>query len=388
MAVQPKRIVTPQISTSSRSGLSVRILVAIILIASWTWGVYLVGRDGFGSGEGNSSGQGKPQTEYEALKMQGAGTVPKLQLQIKDIAIIPGDKEGSFKYKTTVEPLMGMEGVATGTLKLVISGENDDGDEQVIEIPDTKDDVENGYRPFSLSQDLTGDVTLPNGFEPENIALKLFTGEDTSNPLIQKYSWSDVLAEKKQEETKVSEDEKMLADLERENLALKIKLAKAEAAQYAGVASSGQGDGLIQMLKQERDAMAKEVEELRQKISDIKGKVEIKEISLKTKVLSREVEFYASVSRTVQDGPRLTGTMQISLIGTEAEQRKIYTQDEITTDKQQDFRLGFRNFQEIKESLVLPKGFSPEKMAIHIVPEDKEIPEVRKEYDWEKLTGG
>ncbi len=385
MAVNPKRIVTPQISTSDRSGFPMRLFVILILIASWTWGVYLVGREGIGSGD-NSLKSDNPQTEYEAIQQAEAtgkpGATPKLQLHVKDIAITPTDKKGAFKYRVTVEPLIGMDGVATGTLKLVIS----DDDEEVVEIPGTKNELENGRRPFSMSQDLIGDVAIPDEFDPEKVAVELFTGEDTANPLVQKYSWSDVLVEKRQEETKVNEDKKVVSDLERENLALKIKLAKAEAAQSSVAGSTNLSGGTVQDLKKERDTMAKEIEELKKRVSDLSGKVKIKDIRLKTKLLSREVEFYVSVTRTIQDENRLTGAMYISLSGTEGEQQKIYTHEHITSDQKNKYRLGFRNFQEIKQTLVVPKGFTPEKIIINIVPENSDIQEFKEEFDWEKLT--
>jgi hypothetical protein len=306
----------------------------------------------------------------------------KLQLQIKDIAVIPTDKDGLFKYRVTVEPLIGMDGVATGMLKLVIS----DGDDKVVEIPGAKNELENGRRPFSMSQDLMGDVALPEDFDPEKISLELYTGEDTVNPLIHKYSWSDVLAEKKQKSEMVNKDKKAVSDLERENLALKIKLAKAEAAIPAAGASTGLEGGTVQDLKKERDAMKSEIEELKKKVSDLTGQVEIKDIRLKTKLLSREVDFYISVARTIQDGNRLTGVMYVSLKGTEDDKPKVYTHEQLTPDKSNKYRLGFRNFQEIQETLIVPKGFTPEKLVIHVIPENSNVQEFRKEYEWEKLT--
>ncbi len=344
-----------------------------------------MGREGIGSGD-NSLKSDNPQTEYEAIQQAEAtgkpGATPKLQLHVKDIAITPTDKKGAFKYRVTVEPLIGMDGVATGTLKLVIS----DDDEEVVEIPGAKNELENGRRPFSMSQDLIGDVAIPDEFDPEKVAVELFTGEDTANPLVQKYSWSDVLVEKRQEETKVNEDKKVVSDLERENLALKIKLAKAEAAQSSVAGSTSLSGGTVQDLKKERDTMAKEIEELKKRVSDLSGKVKIKDIRLKTKLLSREVEFYVSVTRTIQDENRLTGAMYISLSGTEGEQQKIYTHEHITSDQKNKYRLGFRNFQEIKQTLVVPKGFTPEKIIINIVPENSDIQEFKEEFDWEKLT--
>jgi hypothetical protein len=365
-----------------------RLFVTLILIAAWTWGVYLVGREGIGSGEDSVEGN-KPQTEYEAMKSgiaTGKSDVPpKLQLHIKDIAIIPEDKESTFKYKITVEPLIGRSGVATGMLKLLISGEND-GDDQVVEIPDAEKELENGRRPFSLSQELVGDVVLPKGFEPEKLALELFTGEDTNNPLIQKYSWPDVLGEKQQQGEATDEDENVLSELERENLALKIKLAKAEATLPADSSTPALSDGMVQELKKERDSMAKEIVDLKQKISDLSGKIKIKDIRVKTKLLSREVDFYISVTRTIQDGTRLTGAMYVSLSGMDDDIKKIYNHGQLTPDNKNKYRLGFRNFQEIQETIVVPKGFTPEKMIIHVVPENENIQEFRQEYDWKELT--
>ena len=390
MAVQPKRIVTPRISTSGSSGSPVRYIVILILLAAWGWVAYLIGRDGFGSGDSDTVQSGKPQTEYEAIKQAGGvgkfDASAKLQLHIKDIAIIPEGEDGSFKYKVTVEPLIGRSGVATGMLKLLIAGEND-GDEQMVEIPGAKNELEDGRRPFTLSQDLVGDVTMPKGFEPEKVSIELFTGEDTADPLIQKYSWSDVLAKKEQKVAKVSENEERLSELERENLSLKIKLAKAEAAAMpAAAAAVGISGGTVQELKIERDAMAKEIEELKKKVSDLTVKVKIGDISLKTKLLSREVDFYIYVTRTIQDGNKLTGSMYVSLSGTVDDQQKIYTHEQITPEKLINYKIGFRNFQEIKKTLIVPKGFTPEKIIIRVVPEDDTIKEITREFDWEKLT--
>jgi hypothetical protein len=390
MAVQPKRIVTPRISTSGSRGFPVRYIVILILLAAWGWVAYLIGRDGFGSGDPDSLESGKPKTEYEAIKQAGVvgkfDSSAKLQLHIKDISIVPADQNGSYQYRVTVEPLIGRSGVATGMLKLIISGEND-GDDQVVEIPGAKNELENGRRPFTLSQDLVGDVALPKGFEPERVALELFTGEDTSSPLIQKYSWSDVLAEKKHKVSETSEDKEKVSELERENLALKIKLAKAEAAAMpAAETTVGISGGTVQQLKSERDAMAKEIVMLKQEVSDLTGKVEIKDIQVKTKMLSREVDFYIHVTRTIQDGNKLNGALYVILSGNEGDEYKVYTHEQITPDKLESFKLGFRNFQEIKQTLIVPKGFTPVKMIIHVVPENKNIKGIKKEYDWEKLT--
>ena len=390
MAVQPKRIVTPRISTSGSSGFPVRYIVILILLAAWGWVAYLIGRDGFGSGDSDAQQTEAPQTEYEAMQQTGSvgklDASARLQLLVKDISIVPTDDGGSYKYKVTVEPLLGRSGVATGMLKLVISGEND-GDEQVVEIPGAKNELEDGRRPFTLSQDLVGDVNIPKGFEPEKVSLELFTGEGSTDPLIQKYSWSDVVAKKEQKATKVSADEERLSELERENLSLKIKLAKAEAkAMPAAQAAVGISGGTVQELKIERDAMAKEIEKLKLEVSNLSVKVKIEDISVKTKLLSREVDFYIYVTRTIQDGNKLTGAMYVSLAGIVDDQPKVYTHEQITADELTNYKLGFRNYQEIKKTLIVPKGFTPEKIIIRVVPDDKAIKELTKEFDWKQLT--
>ncbi len=329
----------------------------------------MIGRDGFGAGDSDS--------------LESA----KLQLHIKDITIIPTDKDGSYRYRVTVEPLIGRSGVATGMLKLLISGEND-GDDQVVEIPSAKKELEDGRRPFTLSQDLVGDVALPKGFEPEKVDLELFTGEDITDPLIQKYSWSDVLAKKKQKVTALSENEKKLSELERENLSLKIKLAKAKAAvrPAAETAVGGVSGGTVQKLQMERDAMEKEIDKLKRKISSLSVKLKIEDVSVKTNMLSREVDFYAYVTRTVQDGNKLSGAMYVSLSGTVDDQLKVYTLEQITPDKLENYKIGFRNYQEIKETLIVPKGFTPEEIIIRVVPDDDKVKEITRKYDWKKLT--
>ena len=438
MSIPKKRIITPHIVSSDSSGISLRLILVIVLILAWTWAAYQFGRDGFELGiidppeQVLDSGRQLEQlrSEYKALKRRAdaigksgqemsnaqkmaadeairlqddrtklikemstlneSAAAHKLQLSIKDVEIRPGSESGSFEYKVTVEPLKGVDGVTTGMLKLAISGATD-GNPTVIEVPQSAGGLADNHRVFSLSQDLTGILMLPDEFLPEAVTLELITGDDTANPLTHRYGWPEVLSKQQPDQDAANNADMLIEDLKKENLALKIKLAKTETVDRSGEGSTSAGTSTgnqqLEELEQQRDSMAREIEQLKQKVSELRGKFVIKDISLKPKGERGGIEFNITITRSIIDGKRLNGVMTVSLAGTEDEEEKVYTLDQLTSDQKVDYKLGFKNYQEIKQPLLLPKGFVPGKIMIHIAPENTEIEELNQEFDWKALAG-
>jgi Family of unknown function (DUF6776) len=431
MSIPRKRIKTPNIAATSNRGNSKWLIVILILFVVCTWAAYQFGRDGFELDvidlpeQDLDSGRQLEQlrSEYKTLKRRadalvglGASSIQEttsgeitrlrdeptkpasemttisesaaehnLQLKIKDIQISPGKKRGSFEYKVSIEPIMGVDGMATGMLKLAISGATN-GKPEVVEVPQKAEGLEDNHRVFDLSQDLTGILKLPNKFLPEAVTLELITGNDTANPLTHRYAWSDVLSKTRAVRTFPGGKNKIIEDLTKENLALKIKLSKIEVSGQSRVSSTVSSDPTIQELEQQRDSMAQEIEQLKQKVIDLKGRFVIRNISINTKGTDDGVEFKVTVSRSINDGERIHGSMTVSLAGTEDKEEKIYTLEKLTSNQKSDYVLGFKNYQEIKQPLLVPKGFDPEKVIIRIVAENTEMEEFNQEFDWKKLT--
>ena len=427
MSVPKKRIKTPNIVTTANRGNSKRLIVVLVLFVIWTLAAYLLGHGGFGlsgiSSSQSDSDSGRQleqlRSEYQAFKERaeelgrtdqesssgiiaqlrderkelvkdmsilGSSTaLQNLQLKIKDIEITPGSESGTFEYKVTIEPMSGESAAATGMLKLAIAGETN-GKPEVFEVPQKAEGLEENHRVFDLSQQLTGVMKLPAKFSPEAITLELVTGNDTANPLTHKYTWSDVLSRTRAVRSMAGSKDKIIDDLKKENLALKIKLSKMAVAGQDNVASSVSGEPQVMELQQQRDAMAQEIEQLKQKVIDLKGRFVIPKISIDTDAKDGGIEFRVTVSRSVNDGERIQGAMTVALAGTEGGEDKLYTLDKLTSGKKSEYVLGFKNYQEIKQPLILPNGFEPEKLIVHIVAENNEMQELNQEFDWKTIT--
>jgi len=405
--------------------------MSLVLFAAWTWGAFQFGRDGFELGivdppeQVVNSGRQLDQlrAEYKALKRRAdaigksgqemsnaqkmamdeishlqderttlikeisalteSAAEHKLQLELKDIEIRPGAEDGTFDYMVTVEPLQGVHGSANGMLKLSISGETN-GEQEVVNMSEDDGVQDDNRRIFGLHQYLKGTLRFPEEFSPKSINLELVTGDDEAHPLTHSYDWSDVLLEQQSPQEQAAHVEKQIDDLRKKNLALMIKMAKYERAEQKRLAAKANEQP--NKLELERAAMAREIEQLKQKVSELKGKLIIRNISLKSKTKEGSVEIGITVTRTIIDGQKLNGFMTFSLSGQEKSKNKVYPLDQITSDQKLDFKLGFKNYQEIKEPLLLPKGFTPEKIIIHVESENIELDELNEEFDWPELA--
>ncbi|MCP3668844.1 MAG: hypothetical protein GY814_00085 [Gammaproteobacteria bacterium] len=430
MATQKRRIATPQISTANPGGILNRLFVVLALLVAWTWAAYQFGRDGFELGiidppeQVVNSGRQLEQlrSEYKALKRRAdaigksgqemsnaqkmamdeisrlqdertrlirdisaiteSAEEHKLRLDVKDVEVRPGIEAGVFYYTVTIEPQQGVDWAANGTLKLAAVGAVD-GEPAVVNMSGDDGVQENNRRIFGLHQDLRGTLQFPDGFTPEAITMEVATGDDTANPLMQKYDWSDVLLSQQVQQDGADNTYGIIDNLKKSNLALIIKTAKYERAEQQRLAAANSGEA--SKLEQERKFMAQEIAQLKQKVDDLSSKLKIRGISLKPKAKDG-VEFEVTITRTIIDGQRLEGVMTVSLIGVENKEEKIYLLEDLTTDQKLNYKLGFKNYQTIKESLQLPKGFVPQKIMIHVESENIEIEPLNEMFDWLELT--
>lgn len=433
MSIPKRRIITPRIITTEPGGRSRRLLVAVVLLAVWTWASYQFGRDGFDLGiiappeQVLDSGRKleRLRAEYKTLKSQAEEigktgqemsnaqkmaedeisrlqdermslikqvstltesiAANKLQLDIKGVEVSPGSEPGSFEYRVIIEPLQGVYGAANGMLKLAVTGESD-GNPVVVNMSEDDGIQEDGRRIFGLHQYLRGTLKFSEQFAPKAVNLELITGDDTANPLAHNYEWSDVLTEQQSQQEGMDPNERVIDDLRKENLALVIKMAKQERAmEKAKLSAADSGD--VKKLEQEKVSMTKEIEQLKQMVSELSGKLKIKAISLKPKQKKGSVEIGITVTRTIIDGQRLNGVMTFSLAGQENGEDKVYPLEQLTSDQKLNYKLGFKNYQEIKEPLLLPKGFTPQKIIIHVKSENIQIDDLNEEFDWPELAG-
>ncbi len=412
------------------SGLLKRLIVALALLVAWTWTAYQFGRDGFELGivdppeQVVNSGRQLEQlrSEYKALKRRAdaigksgqemsnaqkmamdeisrlqdertslikdisviteSAEEHKLRLDVKDVEVRPSVEAGIFDYTVTIEPQQGADWAANGTLKLAVVGATD-GESAVVNMSEDDGIQEDNRRIFGLHQVLSGTLQLPDDFTPEAITMEVVTGDDTANPLTQKYDWSDVLLSQQLQQDGADSTDSMIDNLKKSNLALMIKMAKYERAEQQRLEAASSGEA--SKLEQERESMAQEIAQLKQKVLELSGKLKIREISLKPKAKG-VVEMEVTVTRTIIDGQRLIGVMTISLAGVENDEEIIYPLEKLAADQKLNYKLGFKNYQTIKEPLQLPKGFVPQKIMIHVESENIEIEQLNEEFDWLELA--
>ncbi len=411
-------------------GLLKRLIVALALLVAWTWAAYQFGRDGFELGivdppeQVVNSGRQLEQlrSEYKALKRRAdaigksgqemsnaqkmamdeisrlqdertslirdisaiteSAEEHKLRLDVKDVEIRPGFEAGKFDYTVTIEPQQGVDWAANGTLMLAVVGATD-GEPVVINMSEDDGIQEDNRRIFGLHQNLRGTIQLPEEFTPEAITMEVVTGDDTANPLMQKYDWSDVLLSQQLQQDGAVSTDSTIDKLKKSNLALMIKMAKYERAERRRLEAAK--SGAPSKLEQERDSMAQEIAQLKKKVDELSGKLKIRGISLKPKAKG-VVEMEVTVTRTIIDGQRLMGVLSVSLAGVENDAEVVYPLEKLTADQKLNHKLGFKNYQTVKEPLQLPKGFVPQKIMIHVESENIEIEQLNDEFDWLELA--
>ncbi len=431
MSISKRRIVTPQISIDGSGSLPKRLVVILLLLVVWTGAVYQFGRDGFDLGiidppeEVVNSGRQLEQlrSEYKALKRRAdaigksgqemsnaqkmamdeisrlqdertslikdisaitaSAEEHKLRLDIKDVEIRPGTEPGIFNYTVTIEPQQGVDWAVNGTLKLEVVGATD-GEPVVVGMSEDDGVQEDNRRVFGLQQDLKGTLQLPEKFTAEALTMELVTGDDSASLLTQKYEWSDVLLDPQPQQDGVATTDDAIENLKRSNLALVIKMAKYERAEQKRLEAASSGEA--SKLEQEREAMVQEVAQLKQKVMELSGQLKVKGISLNPKAKGGSVEMEVTITRSIIDGQRMIGVMTVSLIGIEDDKEKIYNLEKLTSDQKLNYKLGFKNYQTIKEPLQLPKGFVPHKIMIHVESENIEIEQLNEEFDWLELA--
>jgi len=169
------------------------------------------------------------------------------------------------------------------------------------------------------------------------------------------------------------------------NLSLAIKVARFERAASGG----GDSQEMIKSLEAERAILKQEIVQLKETVASQRGVLQINDLSLKADEQSpRTVAYSMTVKRTVMDGSKLIGELNIVLTGTENGTTKQYGLEQLTEEGEKAHKLGFRSFQPINGVLQLPETFTPESMVIDIAVESGNLDPLREQYEWSGILAG
>lgn len=132
--------------------------------------------------------------------------------------------------------------------------------------------------------------------------------------------------------------------------------------------------------------------ELRQKVavlnSLISGKVtalEVSKVKLVQKGQSNEYTLEFIVSKRDKGGERVTGQLQLQVVGRQDGKKKVLGDEQLGLD--QPFKMGFKHFQRFAGELKLPKGFAPDEIVIKGKPAGKKFKNFEQRLKWSKALG-
>lgn len=113
-------------------------------------------------------------------------------VSIRSFAIVPADKAGRYLYKLVLARVDGKGKPVKGRAELRLQGRL--GEESQI-LDWKKISPEDGRKPkfsFQFFQRLEGELLIPEGFEPENILVKVIPGGKKQQSVQQSFSWNSV----------------------------------------------------------------------------------------------------------------------------------------------------------------------------------------------------
>ncbi len=131
-------------------------------------------------------------------------------ISIRSFSLVPADGEGRFHYKLVVARVDGKGKVVKGRIQLRLQG-REKGESRTLEWKDISSGGDMPRFKFQFFQALEGELTIPAGFEPEHILVKVVPDGKKQQSVQQSFSWNSVNEGKKsdigkEEGKKVDED--------------------------------------------------------------------------------------------------------------------------------------------------------------------------------------
>jgi hypothetical protein len=93
--------------------------------------------------------------------------------------------------------------------------------------------------------------------------------------------------------------------------------------------------------------------------------------------------FKVILTQVLKNDRSAAGIIRIKIIGVEAGQPRVLDLSQVTEKAVKELKYRFRYFQSLEGELVLPSGFTPQRVTVSVVPKDRRQKEpFEKTFDW------
>lgn len=94
-------------------------------------------------------------------------------------------------------------------------------------------------------------------------------------------------------------------------------------------------------------------------------------------------QFRVTLTQVLKNDRSAVGLIRIKIVGTQGDQPKVLNLSQVTEKAVKAINYRFRYFQSLEGELVLPSGFTPQRVTVSVVPKDKRRKEpFEKTFDW------
>lgn len=94
-------------------------------------------------------------------------------------------------------------------------------------------------------------------------------------------------------------------------------------------------------------------------------------------------QFKVTLTQVLKNDRSAVGLIRIKIVGTQGDQPKVLNLSQVTEKAVKAINYRFRYFQSLEGELVLPSGFTPQRVTVSVVPRDKRRKEpFEKTFDW------
>ena len=138
----------------------------------------------------------------------------------------------------------------------------------------------------------------------------------------------------------------------------------------------------IKGLQEERADLRRQVAFLRQLLATNEGPLQIKEFELHH-VGNAGYRYRFTVARVQQDDEALDGEIRVAVRGKLQGVARYLPLSELTAGKTAVHKMRFKHFQRVEGTFKLPNEFSPQKFVVEVVPGNKRLNSMQREFDWQ-----
>lgn len=117
--------------------------------------------------------------------------------------------------------------------------------------------------------------------------------------------------------------------------------------------------------------------------ADGKAGLRVQDLKLIRGKVEREYTIRLVLVQAMKHDRKVSGDVQVSIAGTQDGSQKSYDYRELMpTDGESKWAFSFRYFQDFNRDVVLPDGFTPEHITVHVESKTKSIDSVEQTYSW------